>query len=102
MHVDRTMDVENRRSVGDLALGHANRDDRAAVFNGLAIDIPPSLRTPVPNRGCPKPASFTPGDKLVRPALRRAESNTLMSDSSNPAALSAFIAASAWGGGSYT
>jgi hypothetical protein len=39
MHVDRTMDVENRRRVSDFALGHANRDDHAAVFNCLAIDI---------------------------------------------------------------
>ena len=39
MHVDRTMDVENRRRVSDFALGDANRNDRAAVFDGLAIDI---------------------------------------------------------------
>src|ERR1700675_938444 len=39
MDVDRTMDVENRRRVSDFALGDANRDDRAAVFHGLAVDV---------------------------------------------------------------
>ena len=38
MHVDRTMDVENRRRVRDFALGDANRNDHAAIFHGLAVD----------------------------------------------------------------
>ena len=39
MHVDRTMDVENRRRVSDFALRDTHRNDCAAVFDGLAIDI---------------------------------------------------------------
>ena len=39
MHVDRTMDVENRRRVRDFALGDANRDNHATVFHSLAVDV---------------------------------------------------------------
>ncbi len=38
MHVDRTMDVEDGAGVRDFALRNAQRDDDAAVLNGLAVD----------------------------------------------------------------
>jgi hypothetical protein len=38
MHIDRAMDVENRRRMGNFALGNANRNDDAAVFHGLTVD----------------------------------------------------------------
>ena len=100
MHVDRTMDVENRRRVSDFALGHANRDDRAAVFNCLTVDIRLMLMDIRAEQAMPEPSFFYAGRQAGSASLQAAR--VKYADIGNPAALSAFTAASAWGGVSYT
>jgi len=51
------MDVENRRGVGDLALGDANRDNHATIFHSLAVDVRFVLMDIRPEQAMPQ-ASF--------------------------------------------
>jgi hypothetical protein len=61
VHVDGTMDVENRRCVSDFALGHSNRDDHAAVLHGLAVDVRLVLVDIGAEQAMPQPSFFYAG-----------------------------------------